>query len=524
RYFDSNGVGRFIFEGISASDATCRINAENCYLSVMIYDNQQSEPLLERKLYLDLHDMKDFYQHVTAGPGGAGDLIGDFDAGPIQYDPFLTLHDRTQDIYSGLMPPRNLEKDYTFFVHGWRMLDSEKISFAETTFKRLYWSGYQGRFGALSWPTGWFDKPAYRYDDGPLFYGEFLAGNEQNYGRSEAVARQVGPILTRWIEQHKAENPGQNFHIVAHSMGNVVVSEALRAYTGGGNIVSSYTASESAEVAGAYDQREELLIRHTIRVVDSAPVFFDDCLDAQGEPLTNLGPEQSWRCYNVDFGGDYDMPPDMYRSNYSTTSTTPVAVQHGPTTETAMLAATSNTYYTGISSAANRIINFWNDEDEALRGWEFNQLTKPDFLGVGDWEYRNASRAQCTLTLGVSCPSPLMETSQFFITTGVTERELFWSNTVTPDSAQILSHIIPSRTQAMGQGRNAVASSAPELFGFTNSNQDHSGQFHGYYAERRNGQPFRASYWNRVLRLSLRLDPLSNDDLTGLKNDLVASE
>jgi hypothetical protein len=30
----------------------------------------------------------------------------------------------------------------------------EKDRYAETAFKRLYWQGYQGRFGSFRWPTG----------------------------------------------------------------------------------------------------------------------------------------------------------------------------------------------------------------------------------------------------------------------------------------------------------------------------------------------------------------------------------
>ena len=29
----------------------------------------------------------------------------------------------------------------------------EKDRFAESAFKRLYWQGYQGRFGVFRWPT-----------------------------------------------------------------------------------------------------------------------------------------------------------------------------------------------------------------------------------------------------------------------------------------------------------------------------------------------------------------------------------
>jgi hypothetical protein len=42
---------------------------------------------------------------------------------------------------------------YILFVHGWNMETWLKDRWAERAFKRLYWQGYQGRFGSFRWPT-----------------------------------------------------------------------------------------------------------------------------------------------------------------------------------------------------------------------------------------------------------------------------------------------------------------------------------------------------------------------------------
>jgi len=97
----------------------------------------------------------------------------------------------------------------------------------------------------------------------------------------------------------------------------------------------------------------------------------------------------------------------------------------------------------------------------------------------------------------------------------------------------ILSHIIPARTEPLGQqavAKEAVKNTEVEitdnfaLLGLTNSNQDHSAPFHGYYseisAEDRNAavkRRQRASYWNTVLDASLNLPDTS---YSGLKNDI----
>ena len=57
--------------------------------------------------------------------------------------PFTYLYDEATDT--------NL--DYILFVHGYNMPTWEKDRYAETAYKRLYWQGYQGRFGEYRWPT-----------------------------------------------------------------------------------------------------------------------------------------------------------------------------------------------------------------------------------------------------------------------------------------------------------------------------------------------------------------------------------
>lgn len=45
------------------------------------------------------------------------------------------------------------EKDYIVFVHGWRMTYEGSQKYGETMFKRLWHSGYKGRFAFVRWPT-----------------------------------------------------------------------------------------------------------------------------------------------------------------------------------------------------------------------------------------------------------------------------------------------------------------------------------------------------------------------------------
>ena len=45
--------------------------------------------------------------------------------------------------------PTDTNTTYILFVHGFNLETWVKDRFAETEFKRLYWQGYQGRFGII---------------------------------------------------------------------------------------------------------------------------------------------------------------------------------------------------------------------------------------------------------------------------------------------------------------------------------------------------------------------------------------
>ena len=89
----------------------------------------------------------------------------------------------------------------------------------------------------------------------------------------------------------------------------------------------------------------------------------------------------------------------------------------------------------------------------------------------------------------------------------------------------IMAHVIPARTEPLGQEDEIAGLS--NMSGYTNSNQDHSAPFHGYYSEisaKDKNQTIKrkqhAAYWNLVLDRAIFF-PIANDnDLTGLVNGL----
>src|SRR5208282_523786 len=141
-------------------------------------------------------------------------------------------------------PPQDTNTPYILFVHGYNMATWEKDRFAETEFKRLYWQGYHGRFGEFRWPTGFgFDGLE------QIVYTN--ADEADNFDNSEYQAWQSAQGLLNKLNDLNTQYPG-HVYMLAHSMGNIVASEALR-LAGNSQVVSTYIASQAAVTAHTYD-------------------------------------------------------------------------------------------------------------------------------------------------------------------------------------------------------------------------------------------------------------------------------
>ncbi len=557
-YFDGDGVGRFIFEGVKRT-GDCEQMADACYIEIAYKKKGVDAPLKKQRVYMDLRNVNAYYQQITAGSAQPSGDVGFFPARFIDTS-IVQVRGKKVDIYKGIFDQSEIDKDLVLQIHGWRMLDAEKTGFSNTSFKRLYWSGYKGQFTALSWPTGWHTKPANKYGALQIPY---LIGHEQNYNNSEAVARLNAPKLVEWLNMHQhgenSHNAHINLHVIAHSMGNVLVSEALKSLAD--NVVASYTASQAAESAGAYDSNASN-VNHELLLLAS-------CVTDIG---TLRGPEYAWRCYNlsnslIESSTVFDMPPDMWRYDWIKRNMegNPIGVngevvqaggnytiEHGATSDMYMKPNDFGNHYYKAIGTKTRILNFYNTQDAALTGWEFNQLLKPDFTTNLDvefeWDYTNTFHEQYRIyeqgyqdCLNINIDNPLRvsicnnDTVVQNLKPDETLRyqSIFRRNgDVVPYNEQtkieILSHVIPARTEPLGQtlvvqNQNNSATVEVEInqnmAGFTNSNQDHSAPFHGYYSEisSKSNTQQRAVYWNLVLDSSI---DLREEDLTGLSNSI----
>jgi len=465
--FDDRGTARLIFEGVSGNDR-CMTQQKTCFLKLTIKDKGTDKIAVSTKLYIDLHDIKDFYAHHTVGTG-------------IEQEPEDTVKVDIPGVETTLFTPDNLQDkvDYVLFIHGWRMPYEERVSFAETTLKRLYWAGYKGKFGTFSWPTTWFFKPAYANTLETLGY---IFGDITSYSRGEKIARNSGKFLKKQLEEIKQDH--NSLQVIAHSMGNLVIGEALKLMDPG--IVDNYIATQAATSSGAYDSDQtEMNFIFIGKPNDATPT--DDYLswvtNTDCTPYVQLSFEAAWRCANISgdslINSDYDIPPDHYRYTINTE-------KHGlpPNGE----GITKIPYYAGISNKT-KIHNFFNPIDAALDGWRLQQVTKPD-SGKSILEALD-------LTTGYFYEAVFNFINPY-------ARDVFKNDNVRlnwlieAEKFEILASIVPSRTAPLGQVSlgntteiNGISLDLEYTLKFTDSNYDHSAQWMQAYHNR-------SFYWDSV--------------------------
>jgi hypothetical protein len=283
------------------------------------------------------------------------------------------------------------------FVHGWNTAYPNSVTDSETMFKRLWHQGYKGHFAAFRWDT--------------LTQEDFITGE---YNRSEHRAFNYGSALKAWVS---ALSSNYTVSVIAHSMGNVVVGEALRQ----GMPVRNYLLMEAAIPMGSYVSDAEKLPRLEDK---DAEYHTPDYHIIPGSNETTLG----YRGY--------------------------------------------------LENVSGTLTNFFNPEDWGLisgftagkeTNWEKNQLDyKPDgaipgVIHAGSWSYHYDPTYPATY--------PLNERA--WVVSGASRNVI--------DSWEMKAFVARSRTRAVGAvahlGFFRENVNLKTTYGFGNSRPDHSGQF-----------------------------------------------
>ena len=152
-------------------------------------------------------------------------------------DPQLQWREDPQGVE--FQPPWYEDNHVMVWVYGWQTEGetgylSATVKGGETIFKRLWHRGYRGRLVFLHWPTV---KPR-------LAYGLF---------HSEYRAYKAGGALKDLVE---SQPPGRMVHVTAHSLGNVVLMEALKL----GMQAEDAMFQVGALPAGAVNPRDDLIL------------------------------------------------------------------------------------------------------------------------------------------------------------------------------------------------------------------------------------------------------------------------
>ena len=202
----------------------CGVSSGSGALTLTISD-ATGRTLVQTTAYIQLVDIKKMYDRWSVGenpsiaPSTTPVLVG-ANQYPLSADP---------------------NSPYILFVHGWNLQTWEKDRWAETAFKRLYWQGYQGRFGEFRWPTDNGFKGTWQ---------QLVTSQKDNFDKSEYNAWQSGLGLLVQLQSLNSQFPN-DVYLLAHSMGNIVASEALR--LSNTQVVNTYVASQAAVTAHTYD-------------------------------------------------------------------------------------------------------------------------------------------------------------------------------------------------------------------------------------------------------------------------------
>lgn len=218
-YFTNGAIKYLLFEGAGVGQGEL----------VLTISQNGTNIIASTSVFMNLMDVKNMFEHALITgvtnvlPGNTFSPSTYVEGNPLPSDP-------TEDT------------NLVLLVHGWRMGVWEYNNFSETMFKRLYWQGYHGRFMSLRWPTLSADDfwlPAVDYT---------------TYNSSEFIAWRSGSGVSAYLTHLKQRFPNYSLNVCSHSMGGVVMAEALRLQLAAGQRnVNNYVLMQAAVPASCYD-------------------------------------------------------------------------------------------------------------------------------------------------------------------------------------------------------------------------------------------------------------------------------
>ena len=211
-YFTNNASKYFLFEGAGTGSGQL----------VLTITQNATNTIAQTGAWLDLHDIKEFYEAVVITNNMSGAKSNWTSAIDIVQPARFAFGDDTNLIV---------------LVHGINVRTWDCINDAETVYKRLYWAGFHGRFAEVKWPCNLLTPiPS------PLTPSVFNLSELQAYKASTAMATYLNQLRTRF--------PGYRLNLLVHSQGNPMVSEAIRQ---SGAPFDTYILTQGAMPDSGYD-------------------------------------------------------------------------------------------------------------------------------------------------------------------------------------------------------------------------------------------------------------------------------
>ena len=127
--FTNAGNQYFLFEGAGIGSGEL----------VMTISDQDSNVVAQTGMWLDLHDIKDFYERALISVNSSGAVSN-----------WSSTIDGIQKAKISLP---NEDTNVFVYVHGGANDEYSWLDRSDTVYRRLYWAGYQGKLATVRWPS-----------------------------------------------------------------------------------------------------------------------------------------------------------------------------------------------------------------------------------------------------------------------------------------------------------------------------------------------------------------------------------
>ena len=210
--FGFGGTQHFLFEGAG-------IGSGELVLTI----SQNGNVIVQTGVWLDLHDIKDFYERAAIADNTSGAISN-----------WSSTIESSQPAIANLC---GNDTNLIVFVHGINVKNWAWLDDSDTVLKRLYWAGYQGKFATVDWPCNFFDW-------------SLLLTQTSVFNQSEVKAYKASTALATYLNQLSSRFAGYRLNLYVHSQGNAVVSEAIEQ---SGVQFDTYILTQGAMPDSAYD-------------------------------------------------------------------------------------------------------------------------------------------------------------------------------------------------------------------------------------------------------------------------------